>query len=244
MDVDYYIGKKKVSWDTMTLEEFTTVYRPKGWEDVFEAAEDDIIPEISAKLQTKVAKNVVYPPLPLVFNALESLRPDQVKVVLLGQDPYINENQACGLSFSLPEGVRLPPSIKRIYKELVDEGYTSYKNRKSGDLSVWVDKGVFLYNPILTVDAGKSNSHKTIGWKEFSDMVISVLNSEEHIAWILLGSPAQKYAAKIDKERHRVFKAGHPSPLNRNNDFLGSDVFEEAEAYLRECGVDFTWELN
>lgn len=242
MDVKYYIGKKLLTWDKVTLKEFTKACVPPGWEDVFEAAEDDIIPEISDTLVKYTKKNTIYPPMPFVFNPMDSLCPEDIKVVIIGQDPYINEGEAMGWSFSVPEGVKLPPSLRNIYKELDNEGYRGYKNLRSGDLTQWVERGVFLYNVCLTVNKGESGSHKSL-WEEFTDMVINYLNQQEHIAWILLGAKAQKYAKKLDKEKHGVFMAGHPSPLNRNRDFIDSDVFEDAENYLRKKGREFTWHL-
>jgi uracil-DNA glycosylase len=242
MDVEYYLGKKKISWDTITLEEYTNSYTPPGWEDVFEAVEDDVIPEISELLERYSQKNTIYPPLPFVFNALDSLRPEDIKVVIIGQDPYINKGEAMGLSFSVPDGVKVPPSLRNIYKELTAEGYTGYKNRKTGDLTPWVEKGVFLYNTCLTVNQGDSASHKDL-WGEFTDMVINYLNHQEHIAWILLGAKAQKYAKKLDKDKHGVYMAGHPSPLNRNGGFSGSGIFEEAQEYLEKHGREFSWNL-
>jgi uracil-DNA glycosylase len=243
MDIQYYIGNKKVTWDTITLQEFTNDYTPSGWEDVFEAAEEDVTPEISKLISGYASKSIVYPPMPFVFNAMDSLHPKDIKVVIIGQDPYINKDEAMGWSFSVPDGIKLPPSLRNIYKELAAEGYRGYKNRKTGDLTEWVDRGVFLYNSCLTVNKGDSGSHKEI-WGEFTDMVINYLNNQDHIAWILLGTKAQKYARKLDKQRHGVYMAGHPSPLNRNGGFIGSGIFEEAEEYLEKHGRKFTWNLN
>ncbi len=243
MDVQYYIGKKKVSWNTMTLEELTAVYTSPGWEDVFEAAEDDILPEISELLGRYCKKNVVYPPLPLVFNALDSIEPKNIKVVIIGQDPYINKGEAMGWSFSVPDGVKIPPSLRNIYTELTAEGYRGYKDPKTGNLTEWVERGVFLYNTCLTVNENDSGSHNDL-WGEFTDMVINRLNQEDHIAWILLGVKAQKYSKKLDREKHGIYVAGHPSPLNRNGGFAGSGIFEEAEEYLAKHGREFSWHLD
>ena len=243
MQVEYYIGDKKVEWKAITLQEYVTEYVPPGWEDVFEAAEEDIIPEISKLLKRYSVNNVVYPPMPLLFNAMDSLLPKNVQVVIIGQDPYINKGEAMGWSFSVPDRVSVPPSLRNIYKELAAEGYRGYKNRKTGDLTPWVDRGVFLYNVCLTVNRGASASHNDL-WKEFTDIVINYLNQCDNIAWILLGAKAFKYAKKLDKQRHGVFMAGHPSPLNRNGGFLGSGIFEEAEKYLQKHGRSFTWHLD
>jgi uracil-DNA glycosylase len=240
MQVDYYIGSIKVTWTTLTLAEYLTNCVPDGWEDLFEAA-DDVIPEISEKLQQLSKSHIIYPPMSMVFNAFETLRPEEVKVVIIGQDPYINQGEAMGLSFSVASG-KIPPSLANLYKELTAEGYKGYSNRKTGDLTVWADRGVFLYNVCLTVNAGSSGSHGKL-WEDFTTMVLGFLNSQDAIAWILLGAPAQKLATRINRE-HGVFKAGHPSPLNRKGDFKGSGVFRKTEDYLKKHSRSFTWDLD
>ena len=242
MQVSYQIEEKPLNWETTTLQEFVQVYQSPGWEDIFEACEDDVFPEISDLLKRYAKTKTIYPPMPLVFNALDSLQPEDIKVVIIGQDPYIKPGEAMGWSFSVPEGVTLPPSLRNIYKELTADGFTGYKNRKTGNLTEWVEKGVFLYNACLTVDKGESASHKDL-WCDFTDMVINYLNQQDHIAWILLGSKAQKYAKKLDRERHGVFVAGHPSPVNRAGGFSGSGVFASAERYLNKHGREFSWNL-
>ena len=163
-------------------------------------------------------------------------------MVLIGQDPYIQPGQAVGLSFSVPESAKVPISLRRIYNELHIEGYDGYKGRKSGDLACWIKKGVFLYNICLTVNKGESESHKSL-WNKFSDLVIKYLNKQNNIAWIFLGTKAAKYASKIDSEKHGIFIAGHPSPLNRKRNFTGSNVFKNAQEYLNTNGIDFSWDL-
>ena len=148
-----------------------------------------------------------------------------------------------GTSFSVPEGVRVPPSLKNIYKELEDEGYEGYGKRKSGDLTFWVDRGVFLYNACLTVNAGESGSHKDL-WIEFSDLVINYLKRQEHIAWIFLGQKAKRFAKCLDRDKHGIFETSHPSPYSADRGFFGSGIFEEAEDYLVEHGRKFTWALD
>lgn len=239
MDVQYYVGEKEVRWDTLTLEEYNKNYCPPGWEEMFDVARDDIIPAISKKLYNYSKTNIIYPPMPFVYNAMDSLRPEKVKVVIIGQDPYINEGEAMGWSFSVPN--KIPPSLRNIFKELHDEGYKGYKDRKIGNLEDWVEKGVFLYNVCLTVNKGESGSHKDV-WNDFTDLVINYLNRYDNIAWILLGAQAQKYAKIIDKQRHGVYIAGHPSPLNRSGGFMGSCIFEEAEEYLEKHCRKFSWD--
>lgn len=238
----YTSNDKLINWNTITLTELVSEYSPDGWEILFRTSKSKIM-DISPKLEEYAKENTIFPPMDLTFNIFDQLKPQDVKVVLLSQDPYIRTGEAVGMSFSVPPGVKLPPSIRNIYKELVAEGYQSYTNRKSGDLTEWVKKGVFLYNCCLTVNEGKSGSHKNL-WKEFTHRVISYLNGFNNIAWILLGKKAQYYTSHIDTNRHGVFIAGHPSPLNRLGDFAGSNVFIDAENYLREHDREFNWDLE
>lgn len=238
----YTSTDKLIDWNTIPLTDLLSDYTPNGWEDLFDTVKDTI-PEISQKLEEYTKEHTIFPPMDLTFNIFDQIKPKDVKVVILGQDPYIKSGEAMGLSFSVPPGIRLPPSLRNIYKELVAEGYQSYINRKTGDLTEWVKKGVFLYNCCLTVNEGKSGSHKDL-WKEFTERVISYLNSLDNIAWIFLGKKAQQYSHSIDTTRHGVFVAGHPSPLNRLGDFAGSNVFNDAENYLYDHGREFSWELE
>jgi uracil-DNA glycosylase len=171
------------------------------------------------------------------------MKPSQVKVVIIGQDPYIREGQATGYAFSVPDEHNLPPSLRNIYKELAAEGYRGYEGRKTGNLAPWIRKGVLLLNTCLTVNAGESKSHKNV-WRDFTNIVINYLNNQGNIAWILLGNEALKYSGNIDSDCNGVYYAGHPSPMNRTGSFLGSCIFEEAEEYLNRNGIDFTWHLQ
>ena len=249
MSIEYYSGKRPVDWKCLSLERFVRRYCPEGWEPVFEAA-SEIIPEISREIRKQAREHIIYPPMPDVFLALEMLKPTDIKVVIIGMDPYINSGQAMGLSFSVPPNIKLPPSLRNIYKELTAEGYEGYAERKSGDLTFWVRRGVFLYNACLTVNKGESGSHKHPQdskkglWNDFSDMVINHIKNQKHVAWILLGKNAQQFAGSIDTSNHGLFKAAHPSPKSADRGFFGSDVFSDAETYLNEHGRDFTWKLN
>jgi uracil-DNA glycosylase len=242
MDLIYKINGKRVAWKKLSLQEYINEYVPVGWEDVFEALAEEIIPEISKKLEQYSKKNVIYPPMPFVFNALDSLQPKDVKVVIIGQDSYIKKGQAMGWSFSVPDGVKIPASLRNIYKELDIEGYKCYKNRKTGNLQEWVDKGVFLYNSCLTVNKQASGSHGNL-WREFTNMVINCLQQQEYIAWIFLGKSAQAFSQRLDAETNGIFSAGHPSPLNTAGNFIGSNVFKNAEEYLYKHGREFTWNI-
>ena len=244
MNVVYFINDKPVEWGTLSVSEYTDTYVPSCWEPVFKlATEKGIFPEIDSRLKEHSTFKI-YPPMPLVFNALESLSPEKIKVVIIGQDPYVKQGEAMGWSFSVPDGTRIPPSLRNIYSELEREGYTGYAGRDTGDLYPWIKKGVFLYNTCLTVDAGVSGSHGDI-WEDFTKMVIANIQKEaNYVAWILLGAKAQQYERQIILDNCCILKAGHPSPLNRSGGFLGSGVFKKASNFLHSKGIKFTWNLK
>lgn len=241
MNVEYIIDEKRITWKNTSLTRLLKECIPTGWEELFEAAEE-ILPGVSEKLREYAKKNVVYPPIQFVFNSFDSLRPRDIKIVIIGMDPYINKGEAMGWSFSVPDGIKVPPSLRNIYKELDNEGFVGYKQRKTGELTEWVKRGVFLYNVCLTVNSGKSGSHGNL-WDEFTNMLINYLNEQGGIAWILLGKKAEMVAKQLDKDTHGIFIAGHPSPLNRNGNFIGSNVFKKAQKYLHAQGKEFTWDL-
>ena len=201
--------------------------------------------------QLKLGKTL-YPPPRLLFNAFESTLPQEVRVVILGQDPYhgsvavrdgerlVEIPQAMGLSFSVPSPLPPPPSLKNIYKELART--TDFIPPAHGDLSAWARRGVLLLNSILSVEANAPASHKHLGWQRFSDAVISRLcASREGIVFMLWGNYARQKAWLIDSARHCVITAPHPSPLARG--FVGSDCFVRANAYLQARGESMDWSL-
>jgi uracil-DNA glycosylase len=178
----------------------------------------------------------LYPPGPLIFNAFAQTPIDKVKVVILGQDPYHNANQAMGLSFSVPKDVRTPPSLVNIYKEInADLGFPIATH---GDLTNWAQQGVFLLNAILTVEGGNAGSHQKSGWQIFTDAVIKRLSEErEHVVFMLWGNFAKQKAALIDKSKHLILESAHPSPL-AGNAFSGCRHFSKANEYLIQNGID------
>lgn len=181
--------------------------------------------------EEKALGKIIYPKGPHIFTALNSTPFDKVKVVILGQDPYHGPNQAHGLSFSVPEGIALPPSLKNIYKELFND--LSIKKSNSGNLSAWAKQGVLLLNSVLTVEAGKAASHQGKGWERFTDKIISLLNEErESLVFLLWGSYAHKKGAVIDAQKHYVLKSVHPSPLSAHRGFLGCQHFSKTNRYL------------
>lgn len=173
----------------------------------------------------------VYPPPKLIFNALDSLPVEKVKVVILGQDPYHGPHQAHGLSFSVPDGVKIPPSLQNIYKEIQSDLGTDRSN--SGNLERWVSQGVLLLNATLTVRANQAASHQNKGWETFTDAIIHQLaNKKNNLVFILWGSYAQKKGALINQNNHLVIKSPHPSPLSAYNGFFGSKPFSKTNEYL------------
>ncbi len=184
-------------------------------------------------LQTqKQQRKVIYPPGKLIFNALNTTHLDQVKVVILGQDPYHGPGQAHGLSFSVPDGVKPPPSLVNIFKEI--EHNLGIKNH-SGNLTAWAEQGVLLLNSVLTVEQGLAASHRDQGWERFTDRIIEVINQQNrHVVFMLWGSYAQRKGQQIDQQKHLVLKAPHPSPLSAHRGFFGCQHFTKCNAYLTE----------
>ena len=183
----------------------------------------------------KDAGHVVYPKSADIFNALNTTRFKDIKIVIIGQDPYHGEGQAHGLSFSVPNGVRLPPSLKNIYKEIESE--YGYKMPLTGDLTGWAEQGVLLLNATLTVQATLAGSHQKKGWEQFTDAIIRAINDRaEHVVFMLWGSYAQKKGAFIDRKKHLVLESVHPSPLSAHRGFLGNGHFKSANDYLEKHG--------
>ena len=189
------------------------------------------------------ATGEVYPPNTLIFNAFNLTPFNAVKVVILGQDPYHGAGQAMGLSFSVPRGVKIPPSLQNIYKEIYDDLGVTQPN--SGDLSYWAKQGVLLLNATLSVSAGQANSHSNFGWQEFTDAAISKLSERaRNVVFMLWGNPAKAKASLIDASRHLVLTAAHPSPLARGA-FFGCRPFSKANLYLAQHGkAPIDWDLN
>ncbi len=182
-------------------------------------------------LQRKRDGAVIYPPGDQIFNALNSTPFDEVKVVILGQDPYHGRGQAHGLCFSVRDGVEIPPSLVNIYKEL--ESDLGIARPPTGNLQPWADQGVLLLNAVLTVEHGRAGSHQGKGWERFTDRVVSELNSgREGLVFLLWGSYAKKKGAVIDRSRHLVLTAPHPSPLSAHRGFFGCRHFSRANQWL------------
>lgn len=205
----------EISWKEKLREEFEKPY--------FRA--------LTEKIKTRLREGkIIYPPGPLIFNAFSLTPFDQVKVVIIGQDPYHNPGEAMGLSFSVPKGVKIPPSLKNIYKELNEDLGVPAPNH--GDLSTWARQGVFLLNAMLTVEENQAGSHKNFGWQTFTDAVIHQLSlHRKNIVFLLWGNFAKGKKDLIDGNKHLILEAAHPSPL-AGGAFFGCKHFSKANEYL------------
>ena len=197
------------------------------------------VDNINKKRQTAT----IYPPKELVFKVFD-LPLQDIKVVILGQDPYHNPGQACGLSFSVNDGVPLPKSLINIYKELYDDlGITP---AETGNLEKWFKQGIFLLNSVLTVEEYSPASHSNVGWQDFTDYIIETISQKNNnVVFVLWGSYARSKKTLIDSSRHKIIESPHPSPLSAYRGFFGSKVFSRINSYLEEVGkkpIDFNLE--
>jgi uracil-DNA glycosylase len=181
----------------------------------------------------------VYPPRDMVFNAMRLTPFNEVRVVIIGQDPYINEHrgisEAHGLCFSVRDGIPVPPSLRNVFQEITNSIYKGEPQKFSPDLSRWAKQGVLLLNASLSVIAGRSNSHAGLGWQKLTDDIIKTISQQrQHVVFMLWGAFAQKKAQLIDQNKHCVLKTTHPSPLSAHRGFLGSGVFVKCNAYLEQ----------
>ena len=193
--------------------------------------------ELVAFVRQEYAAGPCYPPGGKIFNAFNTTPFEDVKVVILGQDPYHEPGQAMGLSFSVPEGVMLPPSLRNIYAEIRDELGT--EPPASGDLTRWARQGVLLLNATLTVRQGQATSHQRRGWEVFTDAAIRTLATErEHLVFMLWGAYAGAKAQFIDAQRHLVLRSAHPSPLSATRGFFGNHHFQLCNDYLKQWGQE------
>ena len=189
--------------------------------------------------------HVIYPPADDIFNALHFTPLSEVKVLILGQDPYHNEHQAHGLSFSvLPDQKDIPPSLQNIYKELQDD--LGCKIPNNGYLKKWADQGVLLLNTVLTVRAHQANSHQGRGWEQFTDAIIQAVNAQDRpIVYMLCGRPAQSKITMLTNPKHLILKAPHPSPLSAYRGFFGCRHFSQANAFLEKNGIaPIDWQIE
>ncbi|MCR5418642.1 MAG: uracil-DNA glycosylase [Lachnospiraceae bacterium] len=196
------------------------------------------------KVKEEYSKYQVFPPSSEVLSAFELTPLDQVKVVIIGQDPYHGDGQAHGLCFSVKPGIDIPPSLKNIYQELHDDLGCYIPN--NGYLVKWAKQGVLMLNTVLTVRAHMANSHRGIGWEQYTDAAIRILNQQDRpIVFILWGSPAQQKAKMLDNPKHLILKAPHPSPLSAYRGFFGSKPFSQTNAFLEKNGLTpIDWQIE
>jgi uracil-DNA glycosylase len=193
-------------------------------------------------VNTEYKDNVCYPKGSLIFSALNNCVFDKVKLVILGQDPYHNPNQANGLAFSVPENITHPPSLVNIFKEIQQDLNTSYP--VSGDLMNWVNQGVLLLNSTLTVRKNSPGSHQNKGWEDFTDEIINIISlKKKNIVFLLWGNYAKKKSKLIDENKHLILSSGHPSPLSANRGYwFGNNHFSKANQYFKENNiVEIKW---
>lgn len=199
--------------------------------------------ELMHKVDEEYAANICFPPKDLIFNAFNFCSFDDVKVVILGQDPYHGEGEANGLAFSVNDGIKIPPSLRNIYREINTEfnAILEPMEQASGNLERWAKQGVLLLNATLTVRKDTPNSHKHLKWQQFTDAVIQLISDEKkHVVFLLWGAFAQKKASLIDASKHCVLTSGHPSPMSANQGkWFGNKHFLETNSYLEEIGRQF-----
>ncbi len=207
---------------------------PASWVSLLcEEIQKEYFFELDKFVTHEYKTKTIFPPEDKIFYAFELLAPEDVKVVILGQDPYHGKGQGHGLAFSVSATTKIPPSLKNIYKELVEDMHCP--EPQDGNLEQWAKEGVLLINSVLSVEEAKANSHKKKGWEIFTDSVIQKLSGKfEHIVFILWGGPSQKKEQLIDTTKHLVLKAPHPSPLSSYRGFFGSKPFSQANAYLKK----------
>ncbi len=210
----------------------------KEWDEILE--QEFSSPEyqkLREFLKTEYSNHTVYPSMYDIFNSMKITPFEKVKVVLLGQDPYHNEGQAMGLSFSVPDGMDIPPSLVNMYKELYAE--TGIAPKKSGNLTGWARQGVLLLNAVLTVRAHQANSHKNKGWEFFTDSIIKkISDKKERVVFLLWGANARSKKPLIDGKKHLILECAHPSPLSAYNGFFGCGHFVKANDYLEKFGIE------
>lgn len=211
------------------------------WDDILKSEfESEYFKKLSIFLDEEYNSKIIYPEKDNIYTALKLTPHTKIKAVILGQDPYINPGEAHGLAFSVKEGIKIPPSLRNIYKELNSD--IGMDIPKTGCLVSWAEQGILLLNTILTVEAGKSNSHAKKGWEKFTDAVIKYLGAKENtanpVAFILWGKNAHSKEEFITNKNHLVLKSPHPSPLSASNGFFGCGHFSKTNKFLSDNGMD------
>jgi uracil-DNA glycosylase len=211
---------------------------PKAWSELLrEEARKEYLFLLEKKIEEAYASSICFPPKEKIFEVFALCAPKEVKVVILGQDPYHGAGEANGLAFSVRQGIKTPPSLRNIFKELESE--YGIDLTRSTDLTSWANQGVFLLNSVLTVGKDKAGSHSKWGWEEFTNSVISFISKEnEHVVFVLWGDYARKKKSLIDLSKHAVIESAHPSPLSSYRGFFGSKPFSKINAKLKEWGEE------
>ena len=216
----------------------------KDWDKVLkDEYKKDYFILLRKKINDEYSQKVIFPKYDDIFTAFTTTSYDNVKVVILGQDPYHGEGEAHGLSFSVQDGIKIPPSLKNIYKELNDD--LNIFNSNTGNLISWSKQGVLLLNAILTVEKDKPASHRNIGWEQFTDAVISKINEKNiPVVFILWGNYARSKKKLISNSKHLVIESAHPSPFSARNGFFGSKPFSKTNQFLLKNGLEpINWQL-
>ena len=221
------------------------VQMEEGWKEVLkDEFAKDYFNEIASTLrEMKAVGHIIYPPGPLIFNAFRLTPWNEVRVVILGQDPYHGAGEAMGLCFSVPKGIKVPPSLKNIFKEIQED--LAIAPPSHGDLTEWAQQGILLLNASLTVEKDKPNSHKSLGWHRFTDRVIQVLSDHKTgLVFLLWGNYAKSKKILIDSNRHLILESPHPSPL-AGGGFFGHHHFSKTNQYLKNQGFEpIRWQLH
>jgi uracil-DNA glycosylase len=220
---------------------------PSEWQSHLDKTiNDQKFSNLSNWLNKTMESASVYPPINDIFKAYKTTNLSDIKVVILGQDPYHGESQAHGLSFSVKKGVRQPPSLKNIFKELASDLSLPIPDKFMGELTHWSEQGVFLLNSVLTVTKGNPNSHKKKGWEEFTDATIKAIsNHQKNVVFVLWGNYAKNKSSLIDASKHLIISSVHPSPFSARNGFFGSKPFSKINTYLIQTNQKpINWEIK
>ena len=206
--------------------------------------EKEYFEKLTDFVKTEYKSEVCFPPVKDIFNAFEMCSFSNTKIVILGQDPYHGKGQAHGLSFSVPEGMKIPPSLRNIFKELTSD--LGVDSPTQGDLTSWAKQGVLLLNATLTVRKSSPGSHQKQGWEEFTDSVIKTIsNKKESVVIVLWGKFAEQKVSLIDESKHCIITSSHPSPFSAHRGFLGSKPFSKTNEFLEKKGIEkIDWELK
>lgn len=218
---------------------------PDTWQPFFDKETDkDYFIKLESFVASEYNKEIVYPPVDKIFSALDFCSLNNVKVVIVGQDPYHGKRQANGLSFSVEQGTKIPPSLRNIFKEINSE--LGLNNSSNGDLSSWAKQGVLLLNSTFTVREKQPGSHQNMGWETFSDNIISKISEiKENVVFVLWGKFAEQKQELINEGKHLVLKSSHPSPFSAHRGFFGNNHFKKINTYLNENGkTEIDWSIK